>query len=231
LSFVIWAIQSMLNCDQLLAPLQVGLPAPFESRNGLAYHLVIQPPNMPAQFRQTQPSSALAQPERSVAAPVAMPLGELVPALPFDLLQSGHDLLPACRVRGSAQRLLLPRISACALPQILREAGRPQHHSADQPGPWRFEDALPRRPFGVFPQGRQAFLLGVATAQARQRFAPNPIQWLRPKRRPNSLSSSRKWNRSESSQKMALCLLPRAVTWYRPPQPYCFPQTCSDPEF
>jgi hypothetical protein len=71
-----------LNTRQLLAQLWVGSHALIEARNGFADHRVVQIPNQPAQFRQTQPSSASAQPKRGVAAPVTVPQKRSLCSLP-----------------------------------------------------------------------------------------------------------------------------------------------------
>jgi hypothetical protein len=88
-----------LNSRQVLTQFWVCLHAPLEPGDRFADHRIIQVANQPAQFSKTQPPSGPPEPERRIATPVAVPLGELVPALPFGPLQRGYNLLPTGSVK------------------------------------------------------------------------------------------------------------------------------------
>jgi hypothetical protein len=119
-----------LNIRQVLTQLWVCSHAPLESGDRFADHRIIQVAKQPAQFSQTQPRSGSPEPQRRIVTPVAVPLRELIPALPFAPLQRGYNLLPTGGAGRSAKQLLLSRIAAGLLPHTLGEAGAPQH-SAD----------------------------------------------------------------------------------------------------
>jgi hypothetical protein len=82
-----------LNIRQALTQFWVCLHAPLEPGDRFADHRIIQVANQPAQFSQAQPPSGPPEPERLIATTAAVPLGELIPALPFGPLQRGYNLL------------------------------------------------------------------------------------------------------------------------------------------
>ena len=55
-----------------------------ESCDGFADHRVVETANQFAQLRQAQAAGAPAQPQRGIASPIAMAVGELTPALAFE---------------------------------------------------------------------------------------------------------------------------------------------------
>jgi hypothetical protein len=130
-----------LNIRQALTQFWVCLHAPLEPGDRFADHRIIQVANQPAQFSQTQPPSGAPESERRIATPVAVPLGELIPALPFGPLQHGYNLPPTGGARRSAKQLLLSRIAAGLLPHHFRRSrGSPALHRLIASS-----QALPRR--------------------------------------------------------------------------------------
>jgi hypothetical protein len=68
-----------LDRGHLTGQTGIGFKPPTKARDGFAHKLIVQTTSQLAQFSQEQPARSPPEPQRPIAAPVAMAMGEKNP--------------------------------------------------------------------------------------------------------------------------------------------------------